>query len=155
MNTLKFAIKPILLALFAMLALGLAACGEAWVDAYNPAIDTFNQAIGALNTQLEAVSNDNGLIADPTWKSETASALLALKDAAAGLQNLPAPQDATLKEVDGLVKQVAAESIAAADGYQTAIDAGDMALVEEPNGHMDKVNELLPQINTLIAQYNQ
>jgi hypothetical protein len=144
-----------LLVLFVTLAFALTACGDGWVGAYNPAIDTFNNAMNVVNTQLEAVSNDNGLIADPTWKSETASALTTLKNAAAGLQNLPAPQDTTLKQVDGLVKQVAAESIAAADGYQTAIDSGDMALVDEPNSHMDKINELLIQINTLIAQYNQ
>jgi hypothetical protein len=155
MNMPKFASRPLLAILCIVLAFSLTACGSAWVNAYNPAIDEFTKALEALNPQLESVSNDINLVADGGWQNRTRSALATLKNAATQLENLPTPEDPILQQADILAKQVAAESNAAAAGYYAIIDAGELSLIDDPNSHMDKINELIPQINALIGQYNQ
>lgn len=147
--------KSTIAVLIVLLTFILTGCSEKWIDAYNPAIDTFNKAVAKLNKQLDMLSNDNTMISKAGWKSDTKSTLAALKDASQGLRNLPSTDDATLKEVDALVKKLATESIAAVDGYNAMITAEDLSQIDGPNAHMDEINKILPQINELIDKYNK
>lgn len=143
-----------LLFLVAVLLLTLTGCSSEYIDAFNPAIDQFNTAAVAVSAQMDAVTADNDLFSDPAWQSDTSTALANFKGAAQALANLPDPEE-EYAQLDVLVQELASQSILAADGYNAAIDAQDIEMMNEASSYLDRINELLPQINAEVDRLNQ
>jgi hypothetical protein len=147
--------KVSLVILFGVLALALAACGSAYIDALNPAIDEFNNATQALNAQLDVINADNAKFSDPQWRAETETSLAALRGAAQTLKNLPEPDSEDFNKLNGLVQQLADATLQAADAYGAAIKADNIDMMNDAGPFMDEINELLPQINAEVGRLNQ
>jgi outer membrane murein-binding lipoprotein Lpp len=130
----------------------LTACGSAYVDALNPAIDEFNSAANAFNAQLDIVNADNGKFTDPEWVAKTETTLAAMRGAGQALKNLPEPDSSDYNRLNSLVQQLADASINFADKYGAAINAGNISLTDDADPYMDKINELLPQINAEVSR---
>jgi hypothetical protein len=144
----NFALPVILLlSIFA-----LTACGSAYVDGLNPAIDEFNNAASAFNAQLDIVNADNGKFTDPEWVAQTETTLAAMRGAGQALKNLPEPDSDDYNRLNSLVQQLADASINFADNYGAAISAGDISQTDAADPFMDKINELLPQINAEVSR---
>lgn len=133
-------------------ALALTACGSAYLDALNPAIDEFNNASEKLNAQLDIVNNDNSKFTDPQWVAETETVLSALRGAGMALKNLPEPDSDDYKKLNGLVQQLSNATIKVADDYGAAIKSQDMSQLSDSGSTMDTINELLPQINAEVSR---
>jgi hypothetical protein len=133
-------------------ALALTACGSAYLDALNPAIDEFNNASEKLNAQLDIVNNDNSKFTDPQWVAETETVLSALRGAGQALKNLPEPDSDDYKKLNGLVQQLSNATIKVADDYGAAIKSQDMSQLSASGSTMDTINELLPQINAEVSR---
>ena len=146
--------KAILVVLSSLLLLTLTGCSSAYIDAFNPAIDQFNIAATELSAQMDALTADNALFEDPAWQSDTGAILSNLKGAAQTLANLPDPEEEYVM-LDGLVQELASQSMLAADAYNAAIDAQDIEMMNEAGTYLDRVNELLPQINAEVDRLNQ
>ena len=130
----------------------LTACGSAYVDALNPALDEFNNAASALNTRLDVVNDDNSKFTDPQWVAETETTLASLRGAGQALKNLPEPDSDDYNRLNSLVQQLADASISYADTYGAAIKTGDISQADNAGQFMDKLNELLPQINAEVSR---
>jgi len=130
----------------------LTACGSGYVDALNPAIDEFNDAASAFNAQLSIVNNDNSKFTDPQWVAETETTLAAMRGAGQALKNLPEPDSSDYNRLNNLVQQLADASLNFADKYGAAIRAGDISMTDDADPFMDKINELLPQINAEVSR---
>lgn len=147
--------KFILIVVVSLLMLALTACGSsAYADALNPAIDQFNAATNTVNVQIDALIADNGLFENAAWKSETVTALSTLKGTAQALSNLPAPEEEYTR-LNALVQELASKTILATDTYKAAIEAQDTTMWEQGGPYLDRINELLPQINAEIDRLNQ
>ena len=130
----------------------LTACGSGYVDALNPVIDEFNDAASAFNAQLSIVNNDNSKFTDPQWVAETETTLAAMRGAGQALKNLPEPDSSDYNRLNNLVQQLADASLNFADKYGAAIRAGDISMTDDADPFMDKINELLPQINAEVSR---
>jgi len=147
--------KVLLMLLVGLLALTLTACGSAYVDALNPAIDEFNNAANNFNAQLDVVNNDNSKFTDPQWVAEAETSLSALRGSAQALNNLPAPDSDEYNKLADLVKQLAGATLKATDAYTAAIDSGDISQIDNAGPHMDQINTLLPQINAEVGRLSE
>jgi hypothetical protein len=143
--------KLVLPLLFVFAALMLTACGSAYVDALNPAIDEFNNATSAFNAQLDVVNADNAKFTDPQWVADTETTLATLRGAGQALKSLPEPDSEDYTRLASLVEQLGDASISYADTYGAAISAGDISQTDAAGPFMDKINELLPQINAEVT----
>ena len=150
-NKLK---KVVLVFLAVLMMLTLSGCSSTYVDAFTPAIEQFNLAAYAVSAQMDALTADNTLFEDPIWQSETSTVLSNLKGAAEALTNLPDPEEEYAR-LDSLVQEMASESMLAADAYNEAIAAQDVNALNEAGSFLDRVNELLPQINAEVDRLNQ
>jgi len=146
--------KVILPFLAALLLLTLTGCSSTYIDAFNPAIDQFNLAANAVSAQMDALVADNALFDDPTWQSDTGTILSNFKGAAEALTNLPQPEEEYVK-LNNLVQELASQSMLAADAFNAAIDAQDITKMNDGSQYLDRVNELLPQINAEVDRLNQ
>ncbi len=147
--------KLLLPLLFVLSVFALTACGSAYIDALNPAIDEFNTVTSALNSQIDIVNADNAKFTDPQWVADTETQLALLRGAGKALKNLPAPDSDDYTRLSDLVGQLADAALAAADAYGAAITSGDISRMSDANPSMDKINELLPQINVEVDRLNQ
>jgi hypothetical protein len=147
--------KFVLLAMLVVAAFALTACGSAYIDALNPAIDEFNNAAFGLNAQLDIVNADNGKFTDPQWVAETETALATLRGAAQALKNLPEPDSDDYTKLNGLVQQLADATLKAAEAYQAAIKSQDVSRMSDAGPSMDLINSLLPQINAEVARISE
>lgn len=151
LKTKKFALLVMLL----ISVFALTACGSAYVDALNPAIDEFNNAAFGLNAQLDIVNEDNDKFTDPQWVADTQTALATLRGAAQALKNLPEPDSDEYTKLNGLVQQLADATLKAADAYQAAIKSQDPARMSDASASMDLINSLLPQINAEVTRLSE
>ncbi|MFO7583249.1 MAG: hypothetical protein R6W69_00855 [Anaerolineales bacterium] len=142
----------VLPAILVMSIFVLTACGSAYVDALNPALDEFNNAASALNAQVDVVNNDNSKFTDPQWVAESETTLASLRGAGQALKSLPAPDSDDYNRLNSLVQQLADASIGYADAYGAAIKSGDISQADNAGPFMDKINELLPQINAEVSR---
>lgn len=147
--------KVLLMLLVGLLALTLTACGSAYVDALNPAIDEFNGAVANFNAQIDVMNSDNAKFTDPQWVAETETTLSALRGSAQALNNLPEPDSDEYTRLAGLVKQLADATLKAVDAYNAAIASGDINQIDNAGPHMDQINSLLPQINAEVGRLNE
>ncbi len=147
--------KFVLLAMLVVAAFALTACGSAYIDALNPAIDEFNNAAFGLNAQLDIVNADNSKFTDPQWVAETETALATLRGAAQALKNLPEPDSDDYTKLNGLVQQLADATLKAAEAYQAAIKSQDVSRMSDAGPSMDLINSLLPQINAEVARISE
>jgi hypothetical protein len=133
-----------------VVAFGLAACGSEYVDAFNPAMDTFNAAAQGINAQIEQLNQDNTLLGDPTWQDETIAAMEVFEESGKALAALPeAPEE--LAEVDSLVQEMAFETNLFVNAYYDMIENQDISQIDEANSHMDNINSLIGQTNDAIT----
>ena len=146
--------KTTLVFLVSLLLLTLTGCSSSYIDAFNPAIEQFNAAANDVSAQMDALVADNALFEDATWQSDTSTALSILKGAAEGLTNLPEPEEEYV-QLNTLVQELASQSMQAADTYNAAIDAQDISMMNDGNQYLDRVNELLPQLNAEVDRLNQ
>jgi hypothetical protein len=151
----KLAQKFLFVVVVGILSLGLAGCGDdKYVEGLNPALTTFNAALVPFNAQVDKLNQDNSLLADETWQSDTKSALSGLDKAGKAFASLPeAPE--RLKTVDGLVKKVAFETNTVVTLYTQLIDNQDMSQLDAANAHVTTMTDLIGQINDAIAEANQ
>lgn len=149
MLTKKYFVLPVVLVLSVF---ALTACGSAFVDALNPAIDEFNSAANDFNDQLEIVNRDNDKFTDPEWIASTETTLATLRGAGQALRNLPETDSNEYDRLNGLVQQLADATINFVDRYRAAIAAGDIFLTDDADPYLDLINELLPQINAEISR---
>ena len=148
--------RKLLFPLFLILSVFvLTACGSAYIDALNPAIDEFNNATSALNAQIDIVNADNAKFTDPQWVADTETKLALLRGAGQALKSLPAPDSDNYAKLSGLVEQLGDATIEAADAYGAAIKSGDVSRISDANPSMDKINELLPQINAEVGRLSE
>ncbi len=146
--------KFTLVLLTGLLALTLTGCGSDYIDAFNPAIEQFNAAVETVNTQIDALIADNAMFEDAAWQSDTSTALSTLKGAAEALTNLPEPEEEYAR-LNELVQELASQTMQAADIYNAAIESQDITKMNDGSGYLDRVNELLPQINAEVDRLNQ
>jgi hypothetical protein len=71
------------------------------------------------------------------------------------LKSLPAPDSDEYTKLSGLVEQLGDATIEAADAYSAAIASGDVSRISDANPSMDKINELLPQINAEVGRLSE
>ncbi len=148
-----FAIKKFVLPMLLTLSVFvLTACGSAYIDALNPAIDQFNNATSSLNAQLDIVNADNAKFTDPKWVADTETALAAVRGAGQAFKNLPEPDSDDYAKLAGLVEQLADATIKIADDYGAAIESQDISNLSAAGDGMDTINELLPQVNAEVAR---
>lgn len=140
--------------LASLLLLTLSGCSSAYVDAIGPVIDEFNASVDKIDVQMSILIADNAMFDDAAWRSETSTALSNWKGTAEALTNLPEPEE-EYAQLNALIQEMASQAILAADAYNAAIDAGDIQLMNDGGPYMDRVNELLPQINAEINRLNQ
>jgi hypothetical protein len=140
--------------LASLLLLTLTGCSSTYIDAFNPVIEQFNTAANAVSAQMDALTADNALFNDTAWQSETSTLLSNFKGAAEALTNLPQPEEEYVK-LNDLVQELASQSMLAADAYNAAISAQDITLMNKGGPYLDRVNELLPQINAEVDRLNQ
>lgn len=155
MNTAARKNKFLIVLMVGLLALVLTACGSAYVDALNPAIDEFNNAANGFNAQLDVVNNDNSKFTDPQWVAEAETALAALRGSAQALNNLPEPDSDEYNKLASLVKQLAGATLNAVDAYQAAIESQDVSNISDADPFMDQINTLLPQINAEVGRLSE
>jgi hypothetical protein len=146
--------KAIFVFLASLLLLTLTGCSSAYIDAFNPAIDQFNAAAVEVSALMDAVTADNALFEDSVWQSDTSTALSNFKGAAQALQSLPEPEEDYVK-LNDLVQELASQSILAADTFNDAIAAQDIEMMNKGSSYLERVNELLPQINAEVDRLNQ
>jgi hypothetical protein len=137
-----------------LLLLTLTGCSSTYIDAFNPVIEEFNTAANAVSTQMNALVADNALFNDAAWQSETSTVLSNFKGAAEALTNLPQPEEQYVS-LNTLVQEMASQSMLAADAFNAAIEAQDVNMMNEAGSYLDRVNELLPQINAEVDRLNQ
>jgi hypothetical protein len=137
-----------------LLLLTLTGCSSTYIDAFNPVIEEFNTAANAVSTQMNALVADNALFNDAAWQSETSTVLSNFKGAAEALTNLPQPEEQYVS-LNTLVQEMASQSMLAADAFNAAIEAQDVNMMNEAGSYLDRVNELLPQINAEVNRLNQ
>jgi hypothetical protein len=155
MSISKTASKSVILVLVAILALTLTGCADdTYVNALNPALDNFNAAQKLFDTQVGKLNQDNTLLSDATWQSDTKTALAKLDKAGKAFASLPAAPD-RLKAVDGLVKQVAFEANTVVTLYTQLIDNQDMTQLDAANPHVTNIANLIGQINDEIDKANK
>jgi hypothetical protein len=145
-------IIPVFIAI--LLLLTLTGCGSTYIDAFNPVIEQFNIAANDVSTQMNALIADNALFNDAVWQSDTSTALSNLKGAAEALTNLPQPEEQYV-QLNTLVQEMASQSMLAADAFNAAIEAQDVTMMNNASSYLDRVNELLPQINAEVNRLNQ
>ncbi len=146
----KFFLPVLLL----IIAFALTACSDAYIEAFNPAIDQLNEAVSGINTQLDVINADNAKFTDPEWVSDTKSALAVLRGAGQTLKNLPAPDSSDYNRLNSLAGQIGDAAIGFADSLGKAIDSGDISNTNEADDYMNKINELMPQINAEVDRIN-
>ena len=146
--------KFVFVFLASLLLLTLTGCGSTYIDAFNPAIEQFNTAANAVSAQMDALTADNALFEDAAWQSETSTLLSNFKGAAEALTNLPEPEEEYVK-LNSLVQELASQTMLAADAFNAAISAQDITLMNDGGPYLDRVNELLPQINAEVDRLNQ
>jgi hypothetical protein len=146
--------KTVLVFLACLLLLTLSGCSSTYIDAFNPAIEQFNIAAEDVSTQMNALVANNALFEDATWQSDASTALSNFKGAAEALTNLPDPEEEYVK-LDNLVQELASQSMLVADAFNKAIDAQDVNMMNDASSLLDRVNELLPQINAEVNRLNQ
>ena len=146
--------KTVLVVLASLLLLTLTGCSSTYIDAFNPVIEQFNTAANELSTQMNALVADNTLFQDPTWQSKTGTILSNFKGAAEALTKLPQPEDQYV-QLNTLVQEMASQSMLAADAFNAAISANDITKMNDGSKYLDRVNELLPQINAEVNRLNQ
>jgi hypothetical protein len=146
--------KTALVFLVGLLLLTLTGCSSTYIDAFNPVIEQFNAAATEVSAQMDALLADNALFEDPVWQSNTSTALSNFKGAAEALTNLPEPEEEYV-QLNTLVQELASQSMLAADAYNAAIDAQDTNMMSDGNQYLDRVNELLPQLNAEVDRLNQ
>lgn len=144
----KLAIPVILI----VMAITLTACSDAFVDALNPAIDVFNEAAENFNDQMDLLTADNEIFSDPDWVASTETSLSVLRGAGLALRNLPEPDSSDYNRLNSLVQQLADATVSFVDTYRTALASGNISLTDDADPYMDKINELLPQINAEISR---
>ncbi|MBI5294220.1 MAG: hypothetical protein HY869_02005 [Chloroflexi bacterium] len=137
-----------------LLLLTLSGCSSTYVDTLGPIVDEFNTSVDKIDTQMSILIADNAMFEDAAWQSETSAALSNWKGTAEALTNLPEPEEEYM-QLNALIQEMASQAILAADAYKAAIDAGDIQLMNDGGPYMDRVNELLPQINAEINRLNQ
>ncbi len=151
----KLASKSMFIALVAVLALSLSSCADdKYVESLNPALENFNAGLAAFNAQVDQLNQDNAVVSDPTWQSDTKSALDKLDKAGKAFASLPEAPD-RLKAVDALVKQVAFETNTVVTLYTQLINNQDMSQVDAANAHVTNITNLVGQINDEIDKANQ
>jgi hypothetical protein len=146
--------KLFLPVLLLIMAFALTACSDAYIEAFNPAIDQLNEAVTAVNAQLDIINADNSKFTDPQWASDTKSTLAVLRGAGQALKNLPAPDSSDYNRLNSLAGQIGDAAIGFADSLGAAIDAGDISQTDAADAYMNKINELLPQINAEVDRIN-
>lgn len=146
--------KTALVLMASLLLLTLTGCSSTYIDAFNPTIEQFNAAANEVSAQMEALMADNALFEDANWQSDASTALSNFKGAAEALTNLPEPEEEYV-QLDSLVQELASESMLAADAFNAAIDAQDITMMNDGSSYLDRVNELLPQINAEVDRLNQ
>ena len=146
--------RSALVFLASLLLLSLTGCSSTYVDAFNPAMEEFSTAANELSARLDALIADNALFDDPTWQSETGAIVSTFKGAAEALTKLPQPEDEYVK-LNDLVQEMASQSMLAADAFNAAFAAQDLAKMNDGSKYLDRVNELLPQINAEMKRLNQ
>jgi hypothetical protein len=147
--------KLICLVLASLIVLSLTGCGSSpYAKALTPIIEQFNLAVDSVNKQLTALIKDQTVFEDAGWKSATTTALMNWNGAAQALLDLPKPEEEYVK-LNDMVQELAKQSILAADAYKNAIKTGDITLMNDGSPFMDRVNSLLPQINTEMERLNQ
>jgi len=154
MNTKTVVRKTILVFLVSLLLLTLTGCSSTYIDAFNPVIEQFNAAANEVSAKMDALVADNTLFEDAVWQSDTSTALSNFKGAAEALTNLPEPEEEYV-QLNSLVQELASQSMLAADAFNNAIDAQDVTMMNDGNQYLDRVNELLPQINAEVDRLNQ
>jgi hypothetical protein len=154
MTTKTVVRKTILVFLVSLLLLTLTGCSSTYIDAFNPVIEQFNAAANEVSVKMNALVADNALFEDAVWQSDTSTALSNLKGAAEALTNLPEPEEEYV-QLNSLVQELASQSMLAADAFNAAIDAQDVTMMNDGNQYLDRVNELLPQINAEVDRLNQ
>ncbi len=140
--------------LASLLLLTLTGCSSTYVDAFNPVMEQFSITANELSAQLDALIADNTVFQDPTWQSKTGGILSNFKGAAEALTKLPQPEEEYVK-LNDMVQEMASQSMLAADAFNAAIEAGDITKMNEGSKYLDRVNELLPQINAEMNRLNQ
>jgi len=151
----KLASRSVFIVVAAVLALSLSGCADdKYVESLNPALENFNAGLAAFNAQVDQLNQDNAVVSDPTWQSDTKSALDKLDKAGKAFASLPEAPD-RLKAVDALVKQVAFETNTVVTLYTQLINNQDMSQVDAANTHVTNLSNLVGQINDEIDKANQ
>jgi len=134
-----------------ILAFVLTSCGSDYVDAFDPAMTSFNDTAAGINAQIEQLNQDNDLLGDSTWQDETNSALEAFDNAGKALASLPEASD-ELAEVDGFAQELAFETNLFVNTYYSMLENQDISLIDQANSNMDNINSLIDQINNAINE---
>lgn len=147
--------KSIVVTLLLVLALSLSACGlDEYADATNAALASYNSATEAVSQQLFMINDDNAIVSDPDWKSETLAAADALESAAQAFASLP-ETPAGYEEVDSLLTSLAFETTSYTDTVRDLVENEDLSLTEEVDSQIQALNDLVSQIDVAITAANE
>jgi flagellar hook-associated protein FlgK len=137
-----------------MLSIILTACGDnGYADAANQALANYNDASGAAIDQLSKINDDNSIVSDPTWKKDTLKVLDSFQAAGQAFASLPEAPD-EFKKADGLMKKVAFEIQTFVDTGKRMVNNEDINEVDALNSQLDKINDLITQIDAAIEEGN-
>jgi len=141
--------------LIVLLSLSLTACGDnGYADAANQALSNYNDASGAAIDQLSKINDDNSMVSDPSWKKDTLSVLDDFETAGQAFASLPEAPD-EFKKADGLMKKAAFEIQTFVDTGKRMVDNEDINEVDALNEQLNKINDLITQIDAAIEEGNQ